>query len=125
MTSIDPCVEHVFKHIMYLDDEEIQRVTSLKYDSWRNISHCLRHEQLKHDFDNKHISMGIYKCFLPWLYYYMTYKPDKSNVMSMDDTIYDNVDMDALEASFREKFPSATVSPHEDVEAIVATVMER
>ena len=95
---------------MKLTDDEITRVRLLKYDTWSKITRWIRRSQLRLEFENKDISMGMYKSFVDLMYYYHKYKPGKAKISSLDDDIFDNEDMDDFE-----KFYIHYFSPHQKI----------
>ena len=55
--SIFPAIEHLFKSILKVNEEEILNVKQLKYKSWDKVTIQLRLKQL----DNKDMNMVTYK----------------------------------------------------------------
>ena len=56
------------------------------------------------------MSMGMYKSFLEWMYYYHTYEPGQEEVTQLNDTIDDDEDMDNLEEKYAARFEQSTTS---------------
>lgn len=103
MLSFAPAVEHLVKNILQLNDDKIDLLYRLKYMLWSDITWRRRLTQLDKELKNKDMSMTIYKGLRDWLLYYNVHLPAIDTIINLDDSIFENENMDKLECIHRSK----------------------
>ena len=103
MPSFAPAVEHLFTVILRLNDDEINLLYTLKYIKWTDVTRRLQLSQLDKELANKDIPMSVYKGLVDWLLYYKKHHPAINTIVDLDDSIFDDKDMDKLKHIHRSK----------------------
>ena len=101
MPTNSSILDHLLKNVLEFSDTEVGKLHQLKYHKIGRLKN-IKLSTIDEEKSSKDMSSVMYKQLKRWMWYYKVHQPSLEDIANLDDSLFDDIDLDELEHQFQQ-----------------------